>query len=310
MITNQLAHGNMFQGAEQIIHWYGNAADANVPANEMLLRTAFFPVSFLLAISPLVVLLGLVGAAVALLRGALPDSRWPWLLFFPLFVIIMISKARHAELLLQHRFTMTLILLFIPYLALGLALLRSKVLILSLSVLSASWGFYSSINAHEYSWLRFGTQASPVGAATDFILQNTLHEMEAIPVMDHQLPEALLQRIDAIKMDRELLVLDFFGWQETYNVAFRAEIRATSIVFLPTPDVSVEKGTEHLEDYLNKLSKPHGLMVLVEGGAYQAELGSASGGTSALKLPTKKLLLTPVGKVEDLLLYTFSVSEK
>lgn len=309
MITDHLAQGNIFQGLEQVIHWQGNAVATDVLDNELRLRTVFFPASFLLALSPLVVLLGVAGAVKTIVKNELKALGWPWLLWFPLFMVVMISKARHAELLLQHRFTMTLVLLFIPYLMLGFKSLRSKALILLLAVFFSGWGLYSSMNMTGPSWLRYSTKLPWTGNALAYIQQNTLGELKAIPALEHRTPDTLVKAIDSIHMDRKLLVLDFLGWQDTYNVAFRADIRATSVVFLPTPDAPFEQGEEHLENYLGRLNGPHGVLVLNRESAYFAHIEQRAQAGPTLALPNKILVLTPAGDVGNAAVYTFETRQ-
>ncbi len=178
----------------------------------------------------------------------------------------MIDKARHGELLLQHRFTMTLVLLFIPYIAFGFSLLRPKAWAPVVALLLSAWTFQNSFQQHLPGWFRTASIHTRFGPATDFIADYTMGEMVAVPRLNERWPDELLAKLNALHPDEGvgLLVLDFFGWQETYNVAFRADIRATSIVFLPEAQTDASAGRHHMEDYLNRLKDPPGILVVKE----------------------------------------------
>ncbi|MBP9161191.1 MAG: hypothetical protein WBO28_15385 [Flavobacteriales bacterium] len=306
MITGQFAHGNPFTGLEQMVHWRNAATILDVPESELLLRTAFFPVSFLAALSPVVIALGIIGTIWALLRKRLARDQWPWLLLFPVFLVIMIDKARHGELLLQHRFTMTLVLLFIPYIAFGFSLLRPKAWAPVVALLLSAWTFQNSFQQHLPGWFRTASIHTRFGPATDFIADYTMGEMVAVPRLNERWPDELLAKLNALHPDEGvgLLVLDFFGWQETYNVAFRADIRATSIVFLPEAQTDASAGRHHLEDYLNRLKDPHGILVVKEEGAYRNAFATKHE-DDTLPLFTKELHLQDLGPFRDLHLYSF-----
>jgi hypothetical protein len=312
MITGQVAHGNPFTGLEQMVHWRGTSVPAAIPESERLLRTAFFPVSFFAALSPVAIALGLGGAAWALIRMKPVRGQWPWLVLFPVFLVVMVDKARHGELLLQHRFTMTLVLLFIPYLALGFSRLRQKAWGPVLALLLAAWSFQGSFHRPWPEWFRSASNRTRFGPAVAFISDYISDELAAVPRLREHWPDELVATLNARHPDKDvgILVLDFFGWQETYNVAFRTDIRATSIVFLPEATESAADGAHHLEDYLNRLDHAHGILVIRDGGAYQSTLLAMAGGRFTMPLFTKELHLQDLGLFRDLHLYAFRTFDR
>jgi 4-amino-4-deoxy-L-arabinose transferase-like glycosyltransferase len=307
MITGQVSHGDPFTGLEQLVHWRSAGVPADISEGERLLRTAFFPVSFLAALSPVIIALGIVGVAWAFLRKRLARDQWPWLMLLPIFMVIMVDKARHGELLLQHRFTMTLVLLFIPYLALGFSVLRQKATMPVIALLLAAWTFRNSFQQPVPVWFRSASNGTRFGPAVGFISDRTIGEMAAVPRLNERWPDELVATLNALHPDKDvgILVLDFFGWQETYNVAFRTDIRATSIVFLPEAQQSAVDGAHHLEDYLDRLDHAHGILVVRENGAYQSTLLTMAGGRFIMPLFTKELLLQDLGLFRNLHLYAF-----
>lgn len=315
MITGQMAHGNPFTGLEQLVHWRTDMAPVEIPQSELLIRTAFFPVSFLASLSPLIVALGFGAAVWTVLRSRLGRDQWPWLLLFPIFLMIMVDKARHGELLSQHRFTMTLILLFIPYLAVGFALLRHIGWSPVIAMLIAAWSFQNSFKQQLPAWVLSASSHTRFAPATNFISAYTMGEMVAVPRLKVRWPDELVAKLSSMDLDKGILVLDFFGWQETYNVAFCADIRATSIVFLPEAPSDASAGKHHLEDYLNRLQYPDGVLVVKEHGAYANAVVSESEGMDVhqvllIPLFSKELRLRDLGLFRDLHLYAFQTFDR
>ena len=307
MITGQVTHGDPFVGLGPLLHCRSGVTTPVVPTDQLLLRTAFFPASFLAALSPVVIALGIGAAALALIRKELTREQWPWLVLFPVFLLIMIHEARRGELLLQHRFSMTLVLLFIPYLAVGLSPLKLKGWVPVIALLLAGWTFQASFEQRLPGWFRSASSHSGFGPAIGFISDNTMGEMVAIPRLKERWPDQLVAKLNAMDPDTGILVLDFFGWQETYNVAFRANIRSTSIVLLPEAQSSADDGMHRLANYLDRLKAPHGILVLRDIGAYQRTFSTDPGGRLVMPLRKNKLLLQDLGVFRDLHLYSFQV---
>jgi len=305
MITGLVTHGDPFTGLGPLLHWRSDAITPAVSTDQLLLRTAFFPASFLAALSPVIIALGSGGATWVLIRKDLAREQWPWLLLFPVFLVIMIDEARRGELILQHRFSMTLVLLFIPYLALGFSMLKAKRWVPVIALLLAGWTFQASFQRHLPSWFRSASKHTRFGPAVGFISDYTMGEMVAVPQLNERWPDQLVAKLNAMDPDTGILVLDFFGWQETYNVAFRANIRPTSIVLLPEAQPSADDGIQRLGGYVAQLKAPHGIMVVHDGGAYQRTFTTDPNGRLVMAIPLNELLLHDLGTFRDLHLYSF-----
>ncbi len=308
MITGQLQHGNLFAGMEQVVHWSMAAPSVHVPENELRLRTLFFPVSLLFAVSPFAVILGLAGVAASFIRRTGGGLHWMWFTLLPAFLCIMIQKARHAELLLQHRFTMTLVLLSIPFLIAGFAIVRSRLAtsVLAFTICAAS--FLAHVVFAGPWWSVWTIPGSATEAAYAHIREHTLQELAPVPKLATALPDRILFEVNMHYAQRRLLVLDYFGWQDTYNVAFRSKVRPSSIVFLPY-GADAHPGLTRMDDYLSHISGFDGLLLLVNDQAYQQALTRTPGGQIQLVLATKRLLLSTLAMVDNLTLYRFEVTE-
>ena len=181
-----------------------------------------------------------------------------------------------------------------------------------IALLLAAWNFQNSFQQPLPGWFRSASSYTRFGSAIGFISDYTIGEMAAVPRLDERWPDELVAMLNVLHPDKDvgILVLDFFGWQETYNVAFRTDIRATSIVFLPEAQQSAVDGARHLEDYLNRLDHAHGLFVIREDGAYQSTLLRMAEGRIIMPLFTKELQLQDLGLFRNLHLYAFRTFDR
>lgn len=306
MVTCHYAHGNMLRGVEHVMPWYVNET-VLVHDAERELRTWFFPVSFVLACQPIVVLAGAIGAAWMVITRRLTPHQWPWLTLFPLFLLLMVVKARNAELLTQHRFTMTPVLLFVPFLCAGFSLLRPRKVTSVVIVFVCAWGSLSTFRAGGPTWL---TRTASSSRTLWFIREHTLHELRAVPRLQYRRADLLVKAIDAVPASRKLLVLDFFGWEDTYNVALRVDVISTSVVFLPSEATGSKPGMDGLQRYFDLLHDPQGVLAVGEGGPYAAAMTPTGSGTALLPLPHVDMVLTPMGRVAGIELFRFNIRKR
>lgn len=304
MLSDLRAHGNPFHGIEHLVHWRGAGPEQPVPDHELRLRTVFFPLSWLLACSPLALPVVLAGGMKALGRAR---RHLPWLLLWPLFFALVITKARAGELLLQHRFTMTLVLLALPWLTLGFSRSRSGRWTVAIATVCAVWGLGASMRAEGPAWLGALTKLPRAGNEVVWIRGHMLRDQRCVPQLVDRLPDALVPAIDQVRMERKLLVLDHFGWEETYNTAFRADILATSIVLLPPAgEEGRDEGMHKLQNYLEHLRDPQGVLAMDTAGAFYAGLRTGPGGKPVLDLPHGRLPLAATGRVRHIALFRFT----
>lgn len=309
MFTNQMAQGNMFKGLEHVIHWQGTAQHATVPRSEIILRSAFFPISFLLAATPLALVLGVVGITSAFGGRRVFEHQGAWLLLFPVILLTMAHMARNAELLLQHRFTSTLVLAFIPYLTLGFSCLKRSRSALPTAFAVLILGSSTTMVNATCQRLRAGIFAPQWNEAVQHIQEATLDQLKPIPTLRNDLPDRVLQEMGALPQGPRLLVLEFFGWEETYNVAFRSNMIATSTVFL-SDHGDAHGGMEFLNVYLGRIPGSDGVLVLRAQGPYSLALAPMPDGRQHFQLPDRTLVLTEFAMVDDLRLFTFSTKQE
>jgi hypothetical protein len=133
-----------------------------------------------------------------------------------------------------------------------------------------------------------------------------LDQIHPVPKLRSDLSHRLLEKIDPLVSGRRLLVLDHFGWEETYSVAFRSKIIAPSIVFLPW-DNNVDQGVQKLDHYLGHISGFDGILLIRSDGGYPALIHQEEDGRLQMTLPNKQLQLYRVDEVDAITIYLFEV---
>jgi hypothetical protein len=239
-----------------------------------------------------------------LFRKEIDRQHWPWLLLFPIMLLIMISKARNGELLLQHRFSATLILLFIPYLTLASNMIRSGWTLAALAISICSVSIAGAATKANY-WPA-SLQRGLWNEAFAEIRSGTMDQLHSIPTLRSDLPDRLIEEILVLSKEKRLLVLDHFGWEETYNVALRSNIIATSIVFLPS-DVEGDPGLKKLDHYLDHISGFDGILMIRAQGPYNRSIRKDRDGRATIIMERHMLQLHPISNVEEIALYHFDV---
>ena len=187
---------------------------------ERIARLLFYLYSLTLSLGVWVVPLMLV--ALYKKGGVLSREQWIWAIPFVFMFILVAYKAIDGTLLLQHRFSLTLLLLCLTFTALILSLFQKSrrfptcLTCAALSILPCS---NYMANQDVERWLSFNPEVESAFGLVRFIRKE---QAMAIPKLKDERPKELVKRIKA-KCDECTLILDFTGWQETYYVALNVD---------------------------------------------------------------------------------------
>lgn len=263
MIGNYLIQGDAMHGLSGAYDWNVVRAGVNdhMSMTEHLRRVLFFPISLGLNMGYILGLFTAVVLGMKAFQRKLTKTQWLWLLPFFFILITYIVKGNDGTLLLKHRFTITLLVFFIPYSALLISehkrlktafLLTLAVLILPLT------GFMAKANIH---YLFFAPKA--LKEAVYQVRDIGLTTAQPIPRLLTNRAPNVLQIVQENKMPTDGLILDFFGWDDTYYVALHATHHA-SAVFLQNGAVNDEPAWDRLHVFLNELlpTNKEGILVL------------------------------------------------
>lgn len=120
MVGNWMAHGDLFFGLSGAYHWnvIMEGVNENIDGVEKIKRLLFFPISWVIAFSPILIGLLLVALPRSIVRKEFKRSWLIWSLPFLILLTTFIFKSYEGTLLNQHRFTILPLLLTAPFIAL------------------------------------------------------------------------------------------------------------------------------------------------------------------------------------------------
>lgn len=201
MVGCYIDEGDIFYGPNGAYRWNVviSGVNENMNFEKYVRRAFFFFVSWFFLLTPVVSFLIVFYTIKSRKLKSISRSTWMWLIPFFVLFLMFIYKAINGTLLLQHRFTLSLILTSLPFYALmfqsGKALKAKRIIALSVVILFIP---YSLLN----------------------------RDMLSIPRLKDQGMVDLVELINSKTEDpqNEGLVLDFIGWQNTYYLSLKSDI--------------------------------------------------------------------------------------
>lgn len=197
-------------------------ANDNLDAVTMIRRTIFFPLSWMIAITPVVMLL---------LFSLLPRLVKSWrteplrLLFIALFVfflVFFIFESRDGSLADQHRYSVTLVMLSMPLFALWFENPRRKKAKIIVSVLLAATMIPWSYCWERIPWHKLAFGNTDRHNAIAQIVSGTYKEFHVIPQIEPAVLKEITEKERAEYKKGEGLFIDFWGWAPSYYVQMQS----------------------------------------------------------------------------------------
>jgi 4-amino-4-deoxy-L-arabinose transferase-like glycosyltransferase len=184
MAGNWLAHGDLFFGLSGAYNWnvVMEGVNDHIDGIEKIKRLLFFPLSWLLVFSPILVFLVLFRFLRKWQKRDLQKTQLIWILPFIIVLSIFIYKSFEGTLLNQHRFTILPLLLTVPFTAWIVETTKTKWM---------EWVAYASIPL--FFWLSFRMEtiefekwipSDRVEQAVRQIRLSTFSTLSAIPQAD------------------------------------------------------------------------------------------------------------------------------
>lgn len=225
MLGNYAVHGDFFFGLSGAYDWNIVQEGVNdfIPRDVQLLRWFFFPVSWFILFSPILAVLVFI-AVIKRWKGGVWNRKIAlWSLFFLVFALVFVFKSDNGTLLTQHRFTGTLLLFSIPFIALIWELERAKYM-----QLLAKIGIVTMIPL-SYVWVQIPYErALSKGSSTYFAVENfriiSKNSVPAVPRLKRNDLGKVNQLLAEHMRAEDGLILDFISWESTYNIALFAPV--------------------------------------------------------------------------------------
>jgi 4-amino-4-deoxy-L-arabinose transferase-like glycosyltransferase len=201
MVGCYIDKGDIFYGPNGAYRWNVVISGVNdhMTLEKYIRRTFFFFISWFFLLTPVVSFLIVFFTIKSRKLKSISRNTWLWLIPFGVLFLMFIYKAINGTLLLQHRFTLSLILTSLPFYALlfqdGKSLKTKRIIALSVVILFIP---YSFLNRDIYS----------------------------IPLLKDQGIVDVVEMINTQTEDpqHEGLVIDFIGWENTYYLSLKSDI--------------------------------------------------------------------------------------
>lgn len=304
MVGNHLEYGDFLYSVNQNDVWNLQMEGLNDAVDQVKLteRLIFFPHAFIVNLTPLVFLLSVLGLVWAVWKKRFERTQRIWLLPFLILAVVFVQKAHEGTFMLQQRFVITWVVLFLPFSALIFVhqgYRRLKLIVMSavavlIIPLSFCWGLMQPLKL-------FGT--SNFGLAIENVTLNEATEMEAIPMLRHPETIDLISAINQELTPSDGLIFDSFGWKRTYYVALMSGTRGYVSNCSKHGKMDLQKLKDHISEH------PNGLIVLSRFGRL-VEAGSASESTIYWHDVGMILSLTELLDVKEEKLFRYSLISK
>lgn len=237
MIGNQLEFGDFLYSVNQNDVWNMGKEGINdeVTAVVRVQRLVFFGWSLMLNCSPVLVLLTVVAIGRGAVQRTLTRDQLVWLIPFVAMAVVFQRKAWDGSLMLHHRFLVTWLVLFAPYVALVLRpgralLLRTTVVVVALASVIPMTFYWDKIKYLE----KLGE--GDLGKAMDDLALGYYRELEIVPRLQGNDTQLLVDLINDRSQPGEGLLVDFHGWDKSYYILLHA-----------LPNTMVVGGAKHEE---------------------------------------------------------------
>jgi len=259
MAGNYLHSGDLLSGISGANHFNLVQAGINddLTRSLQLARAVFFLYSLNLTLG--LVVFPVTVVAIIIKRTSLDKVQKLWLVPFACMFMIMTYKAVDGTLLLQHRFSITLLVCVLPFSAMIIEISERK--LVSLATLLTALSILPTANLFAKLPIE---KALPIPSTVkeEFAEIRFFRQDQAmpIPVMENDEARELLSLIKS-NCPNCPLILDFMDWQSTYFIALNAETNPTKVLIMP--------GTVHerinwtrVDAYFSEIEAQQGLLLL------------------------------------------------
>ena len=302
MIGNQLEFGDFLYSVNQNDVWniQLEGINDNITSIERIKRVVFFPLSFALNVSPITTLLLLFAVIGAAIKMRFTKKQLIWLVPFAIMFVLFLQKGWAGTLMLQNRFTITWIILLLPFVALVFQNEKYTKLKTSLLVLALVTTIPLSFFWEKVPYTKILGENN-LGWALDDIALNTFREFEAVPLLKDKDTEKIVEVINVNSELGDGLVLDFIGWDRTYYTALRAMNRC----FITSGSKHGENDYELLTKYI--ANHRSGLILLSRIGKLNTD-ATFRGSLLELKDVSYPLIVNEVIEINGVKLFSYEVT--
>ncbi len=261
MIGNYIAYNDIFRGLTGAYNWNVIMEGVNDQLTFMhkLKRLVYFPFIWFFLYSPFLVTLVGWNVLQRIKHKKLIRSRIIWSMPFWVLFIIFIFKAYQGTLLLQQRFTISLILLSSPFISIIVEKMELNtlkkagiaIILTSLIPMSYLWMLIPYDKPFSFSYT--------LSTGLKDLRSDNQHSMEAIPRLSDQKYALYSKEINQKLTKKSGLILDFISWENTFFLAQNSQLSPKQIFIFD----GSKHGAIYKENLVKILQKhPNGVILL------------------------------------------------
>jgi hypothetical protein len=295
MIGNYIAHNDFLFGL-------AIAENDNVAFGIKIERLSYFPFSWFFIYSP--ILAFLVGRKIyqKIKTKQLIKSRLIWSIPFWLLLLVFTFKSYEETLLMQHRFTILLILFSTPFISIIFENIQwNRIKAISFGVI------FMTLIPLSYLWMKIPYEnlfkfSDTLNYVFAHIREGSKDTFEAIPRISNQNFVAHSDLINReLKKDRGL-ILDFTSWDNTFYLAVNSNVSPKQIFILD----GSENGETDLENLKERIQKyPKGVFLINHNSRFSQN--HKIEGTSLFLDATCELKVSMIKKEKDVSIFRYEL---
>lgn len=261
MIGNYVVHNDFLFGLSGAYNWNINLEGVNddVAFGHKVERFIYFFFSWFFLFSPFLVFLLFKVLFQKIKSKKLLKSRFIWSIPFFVLFLVFIYKSIEGTLLMQHRFTITLLLFSAPFISL---IVENKIWN-RINKITVSLILVSLIPM-SYVWMRIPYEkmfafSDTLNYVFGHIREGSQNTFEAIPRISDQTYVNFKKVINKHLKNNDGLILDFTSWDNTFYLALNSKLKSKQIFILD----GSKNGKTNIEELKKRIREyPKGVILL------------------------------------------------
>lgn len=261
MIGNYITHNDIFYGLSGAYNWniIMEGVNDDVQSTEVIKRLIYFPITWVIMISPPIFLLTLLALIKKIFSRTINFKKLIWAIPFLVFLVVFIYKAYHGTLLLQQRFTISLVLLSSPLI--GHLLISWKI-----SKKIKLWVYPVLLFLVPFSaiWLNFpfekGLFFSENGKQA--FLEVRIDAQRSIPVIPKLKDEGFIKNVELLSNnvdEKSGVIIDFISYQKIAFSVLNMKVHPNQIYMVD----GAKNGSIYHKELLEVIhNQPRGVLLL------------------------------------------------
>lgn len=261
MIGNYVAHNDFLFGLTGAYNWNIIAEGVNddIVFGHRVERFIYFLFSWFFLYSPLIVFLLSRVLFQKIRSKQLSKTRFFWSIPFFVMLVVFIYKAIEGTLLMQHRFTITLLLLSAPFVSLIIETIKWN------RLKKIGLGFILiSFLPMSYLWMRIPYEqlfkfSDTLNYVIAHIREGSQETFKAIPRISNQNYVEFSDKINNELGNESGLILDFTSWDNTFYLALNSTVPNKQIFIID----GSKNGVTNVEELKKQIQNyPNGIILL------------------------------------------------